>query len=321
MAAGTFQGADVAQLRALSHLMHAAALVVRHIEARLTRQLGAVGWQGPDADQARETWAQIHAVTLRSAGELLHTTHQHLLAQADEQDTASGVGGGTVGTGIGSRLPSSAAGTTAGIAGTNPVGNTSTTMSTATIDPTTNTSAAEKDWAAIKGTAGDLGHLSTLEQAYAVLKAGVGHPTIRDAARAVDEFRDTLGPTIGGISDGLGMVGLWADATDTIDKYMDGDTPGAILSGVSTGIGVVGLIPAYATPAGVAGIGWTIGTEIGDAAWQGMQGTSYGDRVAENMDWAYHHAGVAGALYTPVALAEAAFDGVWEWLTGSDDEP
>lgn len=88
-----FMGADTEALRAHARSCETAATAMAASHERLMAAIAAVDWRGPDADAMRERWHAVagqwsaRTTTLRAHG-------TDLLAQADEQDEASGVEGG-----------------------------------------------------------------------------------------------------------------------------------------------------------------------------------------------------------------------------------
>jgi hypothetical protein len=95
--AGTFYGADVAQLRTLATQAGSSATTLAGLHRRLTAELAAsTHWQGNDARAFRSDWAGAHSRSLIQAVHLLESVQRELTANADQQERASGAAGGPV---------------------------------------------------------------------------------------------------------------------------------------------------------------------------------------------------------------------------------
>lgn len=93
--AGSFYGADVAQLRTLASQAGSSALTLSGLHRRLASQLASSGhWQGNDARAFRTDWETSHSRSMILAVRLLERMQRELTANADEQESASGAAGG-----------------------------------------------------------------------------------------------------------------------------------------------------------------------------------------------------------------------------------
>jgi uncharacterized protein YukE len=93
--AGTFYGADVAQLRIMATQAGSSATTLAGLHRRLTAELAvSTHWQGNDARAFRSDWAGAHSRSLIQAVHLLESVQRELTANADQQERASGAAGG-----------------------------------------------------------------------------------------------------------------------------------------------------------------------------------------------------------------------------------
>lgn len=106
--AGTFYGADVAQLRQLAKDLAGGANQLNALGQQLGSTINTSSWKGHDAERFRSEWASSHHKLLKSATAGLESASKALLANADEQEKASagtdssGGAGGQSGSGGGS---------------------------------------------------------------------------------------------------------------------------------------------------------------------------------------------------------------------------
>lgn len=90
-----FYGADVAALRALAARFGAAADRLAGTCSEVNSAVViAQRWEGPDAHEFREGWHSFGRASLSDAEASLREASRMLLANADEQERASGAGGG-----------------------------------------------------------------------------------------------------------------------------------------------------------------------------------------------------------------------------------
>ena len=93
--AGTFYGADVAQLRQLAQDLSRGANRLDALGQQLGSTISTSTWKGHDADRFRSEWSSSHIRLLKTATAGLESASRALLANADEQEQASnGPGGG-----------------------------------------------------------------------------------------------------------------------------------------------------------------------------------------------------------------------------------
>lgn len=97
--AGTFYGADVAQLRQLAKDLAGGANRLNALGQQLGSTISTGTWRGHDAEQFRSEWASSHLKLLKSATAGLESASKALLANADEQEKASTGAGGSGGVG------------------------------------------------------------------------------------------------------------------------------------------------------------------------------------------------------------------------------
>ncbi|MUK01721.1 hypothetical protein GM708_07100 [Vibrio cholerae] len=90
-------GADPTALRALAQTMSVSGISLSTIDQQVSAVLGRVGWQGQDAQRFRSEWNSSIRPKLQDSASLLREKSRVLLADADEQDTASDQGGGANG--------------------------------------------------------------------------------------------------------------------------------------------------------------------------------------------------------------------------------
>ena len=88
--AGTFYGADVAQLRSLAARAGSGAGSLGSLQRRLGAEIaGSAYWQGHDAGAFRSEWDRVHAQSLARAVAGLQQMQRELAAHADQQESAS----------------------------------------------------------------------------------------------------------------------------------------------------------------------------------------------------------------------------------------
>lgn len=92
MAPGFF-GADIAQLRTLSKSLGQSGTRLKTVESTVNSLVQTAAWKGSDGEKFRSEWSSSLRPMLNSAAATLHNQSQVLLAQANEQETASGAGG------------------------------------------------------------------------------------------------------------------------------------------------------------------------------------------------------------------------------------
>lgn len=302
----TFRGSDVDALHGMATRCAEGAQQIIGLYLRTTAALHTrLAWFGPDAMAMRTRWdEQVATAMLQVAGALREAGLQ-LAREAEEQLSASTDGGAL------SRPPASPSG--GGASG---------------ADGSAGGSAG----------AGGAAPVDRAERVRAVRDVLMQLPTVGMLARMAKEFPADLFPsaandlrtvdaayaaTLAKASgfaraglDGLGVAGAVLDADQLVTAVREGDLTDGVQSAVSLGItaaverGVLG-----AGRGGAVGVAWGVGSAIGDAAYEGMQGTRYGDIVEEMAAGAFEENGAAGILQVPGILGFAA----WEYFT--EDPP
>jgi hypothetical protein len=98
-------GADAPALRALAAQLSQSAGRLDAIRQGIRSRLYSVHWDGPDGADFRRMWDGQHVPQLAAVAEGLRGSAERLLAEADQQEVASGAGGGTgAGGGGGQRI-------------------------------------------------------------------------------------------------------------------------------------------------------------------------------------------------------------------------
>jgi hypothetical protein len=98
---GAMTGADAPALRALATQMSQSAARLDAIRQGIRSRLYSIQWGGPDGADFRRAWDGRHVPMLAHVAEGLRHSAERLLAEADQQEAASGVGGGVGGGGGG----------------------------------------------------------------------------------------------------------------------------------------------------------------------------------------------------------------------------
>lgn len=88
-----FIGADIAQLRTLSKSLGQSGTRLKSVESTVNALVQTAAWKGIDGDAFRSEWASSLRPMLNTAAVTLQNQSQVLLAQANEQETASGATG------------------------------------------------------------------------------------------------------------------------------------------------------------------------------------------------------------------------------------
>lgn len=96
-------GADTAQLRELAKAMLQGSERLAAVKGQLGTAVVRSPWRGPDAQSFREDWRSGHSQVLASAISILELKANVLLANAQEQETASRASGGGPGASGGER--------------------------------------------------------------------------------------------------------------------------------------------------------------------------------------------------------------------------
>lgn len=293
----TFSGSDVDALQAMASRCVAGAQQIIDLYLRSTASLCTrLGWFGPDAEKMRTRWVDEVGTGMLAVAAQLREAGLQLAREATEQLAASTDGGAS---------PGSA---TSPAGGGAPAG------------------------------ANGAGRADLADRVRAVRDALLQLPTIGMLARMAREFPADLLPsaandlrtvdaayaaTLAKASGferwglrALGTVGTVLDANSLVTAVEEGDLTTGVQSGTSLGITALeGLGVIGAGTAAAVGVSWGVGSVIGDAAYEGMQGTRYGDIVEEMAAGAFEENGAAGILQVPGILGFAA----WEYVT--EDPP
>jgi hypothetical protein len=91
---GAMTGADAPSLRALAAQMSQSAGRLDGIRQGIRSRLYSIHWDGPDGANFRRAWDGQHVPMLAHVADGLRHAAVRLLAEADQQEAASGVGGG-----------------------------------------------------------------------------------------------------------------------------------------------------------------------------------------------------------------------------------
>lgn len=276
-------GADVLALRQSAQSMCDAAEELIATDLRVGGSLASLTWNGPDAMRARQAWDTEHGPALYRSAKLLVEAGEKLLAEADDQEQTSGGGG----------LPQGSPPGAVGVA-------------------VRSTLAAE-----LFSMRRVLGAVTPSAETVGRIREGVGFLGFLDTANSV--YRQV--PVPPGVSGALGVVGVADDAYTLGSAWREGDASGVARSAGSLGLTGIGT---YAPVHGaVAGASWYVGWEIGEAANTAMAGTRFEENFRNRMDLAFDALGPVGMLATPVGLAYAGVETLWETaaekISGDDD--
>lgn len=283
-------GADPDALERLAdELLHTAERIAL-CGRRTLDALTELRWNGPDADRARQRWAHLWLAAIRPTSTALAEAAGAAREHARQQRDASS-GQGAVGAGPTGATPAAA-----------------TTAGTGAIDAPDRSDAA-----------------ATMRRIRDLLLNGPEIATVITAARTWVNGVDPA--TYGLASDVLGDAGrltrgggafvtgasVVLDGADLVEAVRDGDAAAAVIPG--TGLGLTAAAAAGVGWAGPVGAAWGVGTVVGGAINDGIEGTTYGDHLRARNDAAFDTLGVGGLLIVPGNLAVAA----WDTLTGGDD--
>lgn len=85
----TVLGMDINAARDLVRIMNVDADSITQITSRLTQQLQATPWYGPDAQRFTSDWTSQYVPALQRVVQALQENAASLAAQADDQERAS----------------------------------------------------------------------------------------------------------------------------------------------------------------------------------------------------------------------------------------
>lgn len=324
-----FHGADVAALRTQAVALHDAAQTLVTCAQRTGRGLDALTWAGRDADRARTAWQTEQVPALVRTAHALGEAALRLLDEADAQESASaatgtaGPGGGAVptsGTGPGAAVPAPVA------AGTGAAASPGTSWADVRAQ-------VDRAHDVVSDALGRLGTVTTAADAAAVA-AALGrwdNVTLGSSYRVLDQavgiMQDAhIGPAVGGVLQGAAALGVASDAYGAYRAHGAGDLHGTVDNAVSAVLGAGSFVPGWGLGSAALGASWQVGTAVGTAANDAMQGTDFHARFTDRMDAAFDLGGAWGMLNTPGALIVTGAEEVglrardlWDGLTGPAD--
>jgi hypothetical protein len=324
-----FHGADVAALRTQAVALHDAAQTLVTCAQRTGRGLDALTWAGRDADRARTAWQTEQVPALVRTAHALGEAALRLLDEADAQESASAAagtaapGGGAVptsGTGPGAAVPAPVA------AGTGAAASPGTSWADVRAQ-------VDRAHDVVSDALGRLGTVTTAADAAAVA-AALGrwdNVTLGSSYRVLDQavgiMQDAhIGPAVGGVLQGAAAMGVASDAYGAYRAHGAGDLRGTVDNAVSAVLGAGSFVPGWGLGSAALGASWQVGTAVGTAANDAMQGTDFHARFTDRMDAAFDLGGAWGMLNTPGALIVTGAEEVglrardlWDGLTGPAD--
>lgn len=266
-------GADVDALRAASRTLADAAHVLFTVNVRLSARAYDFTWNGPDATRFRAQWEGEYAPQVDAVTRALNQAATDIAEQAADQERASGADG----------VPSQA---TVGLL--------------ARLK-------AQRD---VLGMFTDAYQTAQVVGALSLPEAWQSLAEFDRAWRASDAFASPLAKATGNV---LGTLGTALSAYDLSRGVVEGDVSAVVENGVPLGTAALVARHAISGGAGAAvSVSWSAGMWAGGKIYEGMQGTSYGDRVSENFDAVFDRLGVGGVILspivTPVVLAKSGLD-------------
>ncbi|MDQ0424157.1 MULTISPECIES: hypothetical protein [Cellulomonas] len=328
-----FHGADVAALRTQAVALHDAAQTLVTCAQRTGRGLDALTWAGRDADRARTAWQTEQVPALLRTAHALGEAALRLLDEADAQESASaatGVPGGAT-EGPGGAAPTPGSGPGAAVPAPAPAGTgTATGAGTSWADVRAQVDRAHD---VVSDALGRLGTVTTAADAAAVA-AALGrwdNVTLGSSYRVLDQavgiMQDAhIGPAVGGVLQGAAALGVASDAYGAYRAHGAGDLHGTVDNAVSAVLGAGSFVPGWGLGSAALGASWQVGTAVGTAANDAMQGTDFHARFTDRMDAAFDLGGAWGMLNTPGALIVTGAEEVglraralWDGLTGPAD--
>lgn len=277
-------GADPDALRALAEEMLTHAEFTLGVGLRTQLQLAELRWSGPDAERARQHWETVELPRIRETSQSLAEAAGHVLEQAREQEVASEATGSVTAPSAPTGAPPSGT----GVRTAPETGASLADRARMLLDVLVN--GPELAQVASMVAMGGRGALQMTRAQYDLASALVG--AVRPGVGAVVRTAGTLGTAVNVYDAGMGLY--------------RGD-PVQATSGI-------GGIAATAAGGPAVGAAWGGGWFLGSRAYEGMQGTSYGDAVERRNDAAFETMGAWGMLIVPGNLAL----GAWDTLTEPD---
>lgn len=276
-------GADPDALRTLAEEMLTHAEYTIGVGLRTQTQLVELRWSGPDAERARQHWETVELPRIRETSRALAEAAGNVLEQAREQEAASAATGAATAPSGPSGAPPSSAGRTASETG-----------------PTLADRARMLVDIAVNGP----------ELAQVASMVAMGGRGALQMTRAQYEFANALvgavKPGVGGLVRGASAFGTAVNIYDAGRGLYEGDPVRATAG--------IGGLAATAIGGSAVGAAWGGGWFLGSRAYEGMQGTSYGDAVERRNEMAFETMGAWGMLIVPGNLAL----GAWDTLTAPD---
>jgi|GEM_PF-1392873 len=315
-----FRGADTGALRTQALALHDAAQLLTACAQRTGAALDVLAWHGADAARTRAQWHTEHARALLTCALAMQDAARRLLDEADAQDAVSGAtsaaGTSTAGT--------STAGTSTAAGGAGTPTGASWDAVRASVDRAHDVASTALDRIGTVATASDV---YLLGQAAARWENITVASSLRTLDHGLSVMQDAhIGPAVGGVLQGAAALGVASDVYGAYRAHGDGDLHAMVDSGVSAVLGAGAFVPGGAVASTALGLSWDVGTAIGTAANDAMQGTGFHARFTERMDAAFDVGGAWGMLNTPGALIVTGAEEVgvrardlWNGITGSVD--
>lgn len=299
-----FHGADVAALRQQAVSLYDGAQVLVTCVQRTTAALDALAWHGQDAERVRAEWRAQHAPALLRVAEALNGAAMHLLEEAERQEAASAATGAAAA----APAPPPGGGTWADLKQTVATG-----------------------WSALTTVAEKVGDGQKVALSAAMASARVRWDNVGSSYRTLNQATNIMteaqiGPALGRVFTAATVVSTVDNAAQAYEGHRSGNLYVTVDKGVSAVLGAASLAPPLTVGAAALSASWGVGTDAGEAIYEGMQGTAFGDRFTQRMDAAFDVAGPAGMIATPGALIVTSVEEVgiqahdaWERFTGPAD--
>lgn len=294
MAPGMY-GADINELRTLSASLAKSGSSLKSVEATVNSLMQSAAWKGTDGDRFRSEWSSTLRPMLNKASESLRGQSTSLLKHAEEQEQASGAGGG-------SELASSGSGEGTG-PGSGPASSPPPAWGDAFTDPDYQHAPSGIEWLLEKLGVDDGSAASGIATALVFVADKFNwNLELAQVQAGVSRFFDVMK----GAGKVLGVLGGAIGVLDVLSG-IDGKDPFRIADGVIGG----GLSVAALTATGTI-VGAPAGVVLGGLAlgW-GLLGMMSGDVPVTKRIWDFG-AGVVGAAKDVAAGAKDALG----WVGG-----
>lgn len=297
-------GADTDALRAQAAALHDAAQTLTGCAQRTGQALDALAWHGADAGRTREQWRTHHARSLLTSAVAMQDAARRLLDEADAQDRASGATGATP--------PPPAAGAPAR----------TWADVRAAVDRAHDVADRALTQVGWVGAGADAAAVAGAAARWTNVTAGAPYRVLDQAFGVMQDAQ--IGPAVGGVLQGAAALGVASDAYGAYRAHTTGDLHGTVDNAVGAVLGAGSFVPGLGLASSALGASWDVGTAVGTAANEAMQGTAFGDRFAARMEPAFELGGAWGVLNTPGALLVTAGEEVgraagdlWGGVTGT----